>query len=178
MHKRVAPDTVTRRALRTGPPPMAAAGAGWTAQPRLCPSASVRQKDNDGRHCRRGAPRTRTGRGTYSRSDQSSLASPARWFYLGAISGSARIAEEFIIDVKVIDFEALGMEAVWRIEVRDFPAFVVIDDAGISSPAPQLAANPLDTNYPTLTGQRVSHSPCRIGDRQTRQVPVVVTTWR
>ena len=42
----------------------------------------------------------------------------------------ARLAKDNIRSVEVIDFPDLGMEAVWRIEVEDFPAFVVVDDKG------------------------------------------------
>ncbi|MAW61063.1 MAG: fumarate hydratase [Planctomycetes bacterium] len=52
-------------------------------------------------------------------------------FYLGTIGGSAaRVAQDCIKKVEVLDFEELGMEAVWRIEVEDFPAFVITDDKG------------------------------------------------
>ncbi len=52
-------------------------------------------------------------------------------FYLGSIGGpAARLAKDNIRKVEVLDFEDLGMEAVWRIEVEDFPAFVVVDDKG------------------------------------------------
>jgi fumarate hydratase class I len=52
-------------------------------------------------------------------------------FYLGSIGGPAAVlAEENIRKVECIDFPELGMEAVWRIEVEDFPAFVLIDDKG------------------------------------------------
>jgi fumarate hydratase class I len=52
-------------------------------------------------------------------------------FYLGSIGGpAARLAKECIRKVEVLDYEDLGMEAVWRIEVEDFPAFIVIDDKG------------------------------------------------
>ncbi len=52
-------------------------------------------------------------------------------FYLGTIGGSAaRLAQDCIRRVEVLDFEHLGMEAVWQIEVEDFPAFLVIDDKG------------------------------------------------
>jgi fumarate hydratase class I len=52
-------------------------------------------------------------------------------FYLGSIGGpAARLAQDNITKVEVLDFPELGMEAVWRIEVRDFPAFVVVDDKG------------------------------------------------
>lgn len=52
-------------------------------------------------------------------------------FYLGSIGGpAARLAQDNITKVEVIDFPELGMEAVWRIEVKDFPAFVIVDDKG------------------------------------------------
>ena len=52
-------------------------------------------------------------------------------FYLGSIGGPAAIlAQESITKVEVLDFEDLGMESVWRIEVKDFPAFMVVDDKG------------------------------------------------
>ncbi|EGX99596.1 fumarate hydratase class I, aerobic [Nitrospirillum viridazoti Y2] len=52
-------------------------------------------------------------------------------FYLGSIGGAAaRLAQDCIKKVECIAFEDLGMEAIWRIEVEDFPAFVVIDDKG------------------------------------------------
>jgi fumarate hydratase class I len=52
-------------------------------------------------------------------------------FYLGSIGGPAAIlAQDNITKVEVLDFPELGMEAVWRIEVKDFPAFVVVDDKG------------------------------------------------
>ncbi len=52
-------------------------------------------------------------------------------FYLGSIGGpAARLADHSIRRVAVEEFEELGMEAVWRIEVEDFPAFIVIDDKG------------------------------------------------
>ena len=52
-------------------------------------------------------------------------------FYLGSIGGpAARLAQDNIRKVEVLDFPELGMEAVWRIEVENFPAFVVVDDKG------------------------------------------------
>ena len=52
-------------------------------------------------------------------------------FYLGSIGGpAAKLALDCITDVEVLDYEELGMEAVWKIEVVDFPAFVVVDDKG------------------------------------------------
>ena len=52
-------------------------------------------------------------------------------FYLGSIGGAAaRLAQDCIRKVEVLEYPELGMEAVWRIEVEDFPAFIVIDDKG------------------------------------------------
>ncbi|MFC5994937.1 fumarate hydratase [Pseudonocardia hispaniensis] len=52
-------------------------------------------------------------------------------FYLGSIGGpAARLAQDCIRRVEVLEYPELGMEAVWRIEVEDFPAFVVVDDKG------------------------------------------------
>lgn len=52
-------------------------------------------------------------------------------FYLGSIGGpAARLALDCITNVEVIEYEELGMEAVWKIEVKDFPAFIVVDDKG------------------------------------------------
>jgi len=52
-------------------------------------------------------------------------------FYLGSIGGpAARLAQDCIKKVEVLDFEDLGMESIWKIDVVDFPAFIVIDDKG------------------------------------------------
>jgi fumarate hydratase class I len=52
-------------------------------------------------------------------------------FYLGSIGGpAARLAKDCIKSVDVLEYPELGMEAVWRIEVEDFPAFIVVDDKG------------------------------------------------
>jgi fumarate hydratase class I len=52
-------------------------------------------------------------------------------FYLGSIGGAAaRLAQDCITKVEVLEYPELGMEAVWKIEVRDFPAFVIVDDKG------------------------------------------------
>lgn len=52
-------------------------------------------------------------------------------FYLGSIGGpAARLAQDCIKKVEVLDFEELGMEAVWKIDIVDFPAFIVVDDKG------------------------------------------------
>jgi fumarate hydratase, class I len=52
-------------------------------------------------------------------------------FYLGSIGGAAaNLAEHCIKKVEVVEYPELGMEAIWRIEVVDFPAFIIIDDKG------------------------------------------------
>jgi fumarate hydratase class I len=52
-------------------------------------------------------------------------------FYLGSIGGpAARLAKDCIKSVDVLEYPELGMEAVWKIEVQDFPAFIVVDDKG------------------------------------------------
>jgi fumarate hydratase, class I len=67
-------------------------------------------------------------------------------FYLGSIGGpAARLAKDCIRKVDVLEYPELGMEAVWRIEVEDFPAFIVVDDkgndffAGTSQPTLQIS---------------------------------------
>ncbi|MGY0232671.1 fumarate hydratase [Longispora urticae] len=65
-------------------------------------------------------------------------------FYLGSIGGpAARLAQDCIKKVEVLEYAELGMEAVWKIEVEDFPAFVVVDDKGNDFFA--------ETTKPTLT---------------------------
>ncbi|SHK69460.1 fumarate hydratase [Actinacidiphila paucisporea] len=70
-------------------------------------------------------------------------------FYLGSIGGpAARLAQDCIKKVDVLEYAELGMEAVWRIEVEDFPAFVVVDDKGNDfftdpSPAPTFTSIPV-----------------------------------
>ena len=52
-------------------------------------------------------------------------------FYLGSIGGpAARLAKDAIRHVEVLEYPELGMEAVWRIEVENFPAFIIVDDKG------------------------------------------------
>jgi fumarate hydratase class I len=52
-------------------------------------------------------------------------------FYLGSVGGpAARLAQDCIRSVEVLEYPELGMEAVWRIEVEDFPAFIIVDDKG------------------------------------------------
>jgi fumarate hydratase class I len=67
-------------------------------------------------------------------------------FYLGSIGGpAARLAQDCIKKVDVLEYPELGMEAVWKIEVEDFPAFIVVDDkgndffAGTSQPTRQIS---------------------------------------
>lgn len=65
-------------------------------------------------------------------------------FYLGSIGGpAARLAEHSIKKVEVLEFEELGMEAVWKIEVEDFPAFIVINHEGRDFYADLDARHPL-----------------------------------
>ena len=52
-------------------------------------------------------------------------------FYLGSIGGpAARLAQDCIKTVELLEYPELGMEAIWKIEVEDFPAFIVVDDKG------------------------------------------------
>ena len=51
--------------------------------------------------------------------------------YLGSIGGpAARLAQDCITKVEVVEYEELGMEAIWKIEIKDFPAFIIVDDKG------------------------------------------------
>jgi fumarate hydratase class I len=66
-------------------------------------------------------------------------------FYLGSIGGQgARLAKDCITKLEVLEYPELGMEAVWKVEMKDFPAFLVVDDKGndffASLTAPQSAA--------------------------------------
>ena len=73
-------------------------------------------------------------------------------FYLGSIGGpAARLAQDCIKKVEVLEYAELGMEAVWKIDVEDFPAFVVVDDKGndfFRDPAP----SPTFTSIPVRPG--------------------------
>ncbi|HUR73341.1 MAG TPA: fumarate hydratase [Sporichthya sp.] len=65
-------------------------------------------------------------------------------FYLGSIGGpAARLAQDCIRKVEVVEYAELGMEAVWRIEIEDFPAFIVVDDKGNDFFAPADTAVPI-----------------------------------
>ncbi|HEY1618472.1 MAG TPA: fumarate hydratase [Streptosporangiaceae bacterium] len=67
-------------------------------------------------------------------------------FYLGSIGGAAaRLAQDCITKVAVLEYPELGMEAVWRIEVRDFPAFIIVDDKGNDFFADIMSGQPLLT---------------------------------
>ena len=64
-------------------------------------------------------------------------------FYLGSIGGpAARLADHSIKQVEQLEYPELGMEAVWKIEVEDFPAFIVVDDKGNDFYAELMAAKP------------------------------------
>ena len=64
-------------------------------------------------------------------------------FYLGSIGGpAARLADHSIRQVEQLEYPELGMEAVWKIEVEDFPAFIVVDDKGNDFYAELMAAKP------------------------------------
>ncbi|MDN4160150.1 fumarate hydratase [Nocardioides abyssi] len=72
-------------------------------------------------------------------------------FYLGSIGGpAARLAQDCIRSQEVIEYPELGMEAVWKIEVEDFPAFIVVDDQGND-----FFTDPAGTTTIPLTGLRV-----------------------
>ncbi|MFI2706915.1 fumarate hydratase [Nocardioides sp. CER28] len=72
-------------------------------------------------------------------------------FYLGSIGGpAARLAQDCIKSVSVLEYEELGMEAIWKIEVEDFPAFIVVDDKGND-----FFTDPSGTTTIPLTGIRV-----------------------
>jgi fumarate hydratase class I len=70
-------------------------------------------------------------------------------FYLGSIGGAAaKLAQDCITRVDALEYPELGMEAVWQIEVRDFPAFIIVDDKGnnfFTGPAGGSASGPLLT---------------------------------
>ena len=52
-------------------------------------------------------------------------------FYLGSIGGpAARLAQDCIKKVDILEYEELGMEAIWKIEIENFPAFIVVDNKG------------------------------------------------
>jgi fumarate hydratase class I len=79
-------------------------------------------------------------------------------FYLGSIGGAAaRLAQDCITSVSVLEYPELGMEAVWKIEVKDFPAFIVMDDKGndffadTTGPALSIGSRPLWNHGSSMT---------------------------
>ncbi len=75
-------------------------------------------------------------------------------FYLGSIGGpAARLALDNIRKVDVLEYPELGMEAIWKIEVEDFPAFIVVDDKGNDFYA-DVARPSLDARLDRLTSVR------------------------
>jgi fumarate hydratase, class I len=85
-------------------------------------------------------------------------------FYLGSIGGpAARLAQDCITKVEVLEYAELGMEAIWKIEVQDFPAFIVVDDKGndffelVDKP---FVGTPVTIGSPVKPGRRAPASPC------------------
>ena len=77
-------------------------------------------------------------------------------FYLGSIGGpAARLAQDCITKVEVLEMPELGMEAVWKIEVHDFPAFIVVDDKG--NDFFDLVNKPYNANTGTTTPVALHH---------------------
>ncbi len=71
-------------------------------------------------------------------------------FYLGSIGGpAARLAQDCIKKVEVLEYPELGMEAVWKIDVVDFPAFIIVDDKGNDFFESLLATKPTTPTPPT-----------------------------
>jgi len=78
-------------------------------------------------------------------------------FYLGSVGGpAARLAADCIRRVEVLEYAELGMEAIWRIEVEDFPAFIVVDDKGNDALAETTRPVALTIGPPTV---RIGRSP-------------------
>jgi fumarate hydratase class I len=85
-------------------------------------------------------------------------------FYLGSIGGpAARLAQDCIRHVEVLEYPELGMEAVWRIEVADFPAFIVVDDKGndffAETTRPVLTIGRVGVGQPSEASQRRREDP-------------------
>ena len=82
-------------------------------------------------------------------------------FYLGSIGGpAARLAQDCITKVEVLEMPELGMEAVWKIEVHDFPAFIVVDDKGNDFFDLVEQAVRRHTGHPALTASRPRSDLC------------------
>jgi len=72
-------------------------------------------------------------------------------FYLGSVGGpAARLAEHSIKKVEVLEYQELGMEAIWKIQVYDFPAFIIIDDKGNDFYAQLMDTKPASLIEPSL----------------------------
>jgi fumarate hydratase class I len=72
-------------------------------------------------------------------------------FYLGSIGGpAARLAQDCIKKVEVLDYPELGMEAIWKIEIENFPAFIVVDDKGNDFYAETLRPMGIGVKPPTI----------------------------
>ena len=72
-------------------------------------------------------------------------------FYLGSIGGpAARLAQDCIKKVDVLDYPELGMEAIWKIEIENFPAFIVVDDKGNDFYAETLRPMGIGVKPPTI----------------------------
>ena len=92
-------------------------------------------------------------------------------FYLGSIGGpAARLAQDCIKSVDVLEYAELGMEAVWKIEVEDFPAFIVVDDKGND-----FFTDPSGAVTVPITGIRVRSRECRL--RPAAPPPLRHTNW-
>ena len=95
-------------------------------------------------------------------------------FYLGSIGGpAARLAQDCIKKVEVLEYEELGMEAVWKIEVEDFPAFIVVDDKGNDfftepAPPPTFTIDPGPRPRPGLTPAAPRRFAHRVRPRRLR----------
>lgn len=104
------------------PPGYASGSFGPTTSQRMDPYVAEFQA--------KGASRVMLGKGNRSEGVTQACAKYCG-FYLGSIGGpAARLGRDCIKKVELIDFEDLGMEAVWRIEVVNFPAFIIVDDKG------------------------------------------------
>lgn len=94
------------------------------------PTTSQRMDPYVGAFQERGASMVMLGKGNRAPSVTESCAKFGG-FYLGSIGGpAARLGKDCIRKVEVLDFAELGMEAVWKIEVENFPAFIIVDDKG------------------------------------------------
>ena len=94
------------------------------------PTTSERMDPYVGEFQKNGASLIMLGKGNRSQS-VTEACKAFGGFYLGSIGGpAARLGKDCITHVEVLDFKELGMEAVWKIEVKDFPAFIIVDNKG------------------------------------------------